>query len=80
MLNGRRAKESINTLIDLIWLRVQHHDIVSDVVVSGAKAGQLVGVLILTDLRVSGQELLERIDGLIHALLQELTLVEEGRI
>ena len=46
------AQQAIDTLINLIWLGVQHHDVVSNVFISGAKTRQISWVLILANLRV----------------------------
>ena len=80
VLNRGGTKEPIDTLVDLIRFRVQHDDVVGNVLIRSAKSRQLVRVFVFSDLRVGGQELLEGVHGLVHALLQELALVEEGGV
>ena len=76
-LDRGSSKETLNALVDLIGLWIKHHNVVSDVLVSGAESGELVWIFVFTDLRVGGKYLLERVNGLVHTALQELALIEQ---
>ena len=79
-LDGCGAQDALDTLIYLVGLRLEHHDVIRDVLFGRTKSGQLIRIFVFADLRMRGQQLLERVHGLVHASLEELTLVEQRSV